>query len=77
VDANKTVYVYNASGSLLGSWTASSLPGNAVPEGIATNGTDVWVLANTNKDKVFKYTGAASRLSGQPKRCQQLRVEQR
>lgn len=64
-DANNTVYVYGATGNLLGSWTASGLPRNASVEGITTNGTDLWIVANsTNKDKVFKYAGAASRRSG-------------
>jgi Calx-beta domain len=64
-DANKTVYVYSAAGGLLGSWAALDEPKNSTVEGIATNGTDVWVLANsTSKDKVFKYAGAASALSG-------------
>ncbi|MBC7853576.1 MAG: hypothetical protein IAF94_09080, partial [Pirellulaceae bacterium] len=36
---------------------------NATVEGIATNGTDVWIV-DARQDKVFKYTGAASRLSG-------------
>ncbi len=65
VDANKKVYVYNTGGALLGSWTAGGLPSNAQVEGIATNNMDVWLVANsTSKDNVFKYTGAASRLSG-------------
>src|SRR5262249_4553851 len=63
VDANKTVYVYDPSGGLLGSWTAGGLSGAVQLEGIATNGTDVWLLDNKT-DKVFKYTGAAGRLSG-------------
>jgi uncharacterized delta-60 repeat protein len=63
VDANKTVYVYNTSGGLLGSWSAGSLAANATVEGIATNGTDVWIV-DARQDKVFRYTGAASRLSG-------------
>jgi hypothetical protein len=64
-DANKKVYVYNPSGSLLGSRSAGGLPANATVEGITTNGTDLWLVANsTSKDKVFKYPGAASRLSG-------------
>ncbi|MEQ1826987.1 MAG: hypothetical protein ABL921_13615 [Pirellula sp.] len=63
VDANKKVYVYNASGGLLGSWTAGGLNAQAQLEGISTNGTDVW-LVDKKQDKVFKYTGAASRLSG-------------
>jgi hypothetical protein len=63
VDANKKVYVYNTSGALLGSWAAGSLASNATVEGIATNGTDVWIV-DARQDKVFRYTGAASRLSG-------------
>jgi sugar lactone lactonase YvrE len=62
-DANKAVYVYNPAGTLLGSWTAGSLASNAEVEGFATNGTDVWIV-DSRQDKVFKYTGAASRLSG-------------
>ena len=52
VDANKKVYVYNTSGGLLGSWTAGSLASNATVEGIATNGTDVWIV-DAKQDKVF------------------------
>jgi hypothetical protein len=63
VDANRKVYVYNNSGGLLGSWTAGTLASNATVEGIATNGTDVWIV-DAKSDKVYKYTGAASRLSG-------------
>ena len=63
VDANRKVYVYNTSGGLLGSWTAGTLASNATVEGIATNGTDVWIV-DAKSDKVYKYTGAASRLSG-------------
>ena len=63
MDANKKVYVYNPTGGLLGSWTAGSLAANAQVEGIATNGTDVWIV-DAKQDKVFRYTGAASRLSG-------------
>ncbi len=63
VDASGKVYVYNPSGGLLGSWSAGGLPGNAQVEGIATNGTDIWLVDN-KQDKVFKYTAAASRLSG-------------
>lgn len=63
VDANKNVYVYNTSGGLLGSWEAGSLAANATVEGVTTNGTDVWVV-DARQDKVFRYTGAASRTSG-------------
>lgn len=63
VDANRNVYVYNNSGGLLGSWTAGTLATNATLEGITTNGTDVWIV-DAKSDKVYKYTGAATRLSG-------------
>ena len=49
---------------------ASSAPGppaawprNATVEGIATNGTDVWIV-DAKQDKVFRYTNAAGLLSG-------------
>ena len=63
VDANKNVYVYNDSGVLLGSWTAGSLASKATVEGIATNGTDVW-LVDAGQDRVYRYANAAGRLSG-------------
>lgn len=63
VDANKSVYVYNAAGVLLGSWAAGSLAANATVEGITVWGSDVW-LVDAKQDKVFKYAGAATRLSG-------------
>jgi sugar lactone lactonase YvrE len=63
VDANKNVYVYSPGGTLLGSWTAGGLSSSAALTGIATNGTDIW-LVDSYTDKVYKYTGAASRLSG-------------
>ncbi len=63
VDANRKVYVYNTTGGLLGSWTAGTLASNADPQGISTNGTDVWIV-DAKSDKVYKYAGAATRLSG-------------
>ncbi len=63
VDANKNVYVYDNHGVLLGSWSAGGLSSSAQLTGIATNGTDIW-LVDSSADKVYKYTGAASRLSG-------------
>ncbi len=54
---------YSTSGAYLGSWRAGSLGASPVVEGIATNGTDMWIVDNTS-DKVFRYTGAASRVSG-------------
>jgi sugar lactone lactonase YvrE len=63
VDANKSVYVYSPGGTLLGSWSAGGLSSSAAITGIATNGTDIW-LVDSSADKVYKYIGAASRLSG-------------
>jgi hypothetical protein len=63
VDANKKVYVYSAAGGLLGSWTAGSLTGNAVVEGITVWGNDVW-LVDARQDRVYRYAGAATRLTG-------------
>jgi len=63
VDANKSVYVYSAAGGLLGSWAAGGLSGKAQLEGITTDGTDVWLLDN-RAHAVYRYAGAASRLSG-------------
>ncbi len=63
VDANKNVYVYSTGGALLGSWSAGGLSSSATLTGIATNGTDIW-LVDSYSDKVYKYAGAASRLSG-------------
>jgi hypothetical protein len=63
IDTNRSVYIYSDSGALLGSWTAGSLANNALPEGIATNGIDVWIV-DAKSDKVYRYAGAASRLSG-------------
>jgi Calx-beta domain/Beta-propeller repeat len=63
IDANKKVYVYNTTGGLLGSWSAGSLASNATVEGIATNGTDVWIV-DAKQDKVFRYTNAAGLRSG-------------
>jgi hypothetical protein len=63
VDANRNVFVYDATGGLLGSWTAGTLASNATPEGIATDGTDIWIV-DSKSDKVFRYAGAAGRVSG-------------
>src|SRR6202035_4840094 len=54
---------YNTGGALIGSWSAGGLSSSAQLTGITTNGTDVW-LVDSYSAKVYKYTGAASRLSG-------------
>jgi hypothetical protein len=63
VDANRNVYVYNTSGGLLGSWTAGTLTTSASVQGIATDGTNIWIV-DSQADRVFYYANAASRLSG-------------
>src|SRR5262249_23140444 len=65
VDANKNVSVYSPGGTLLDSWSAGGLSSSAQLTGIVTNGTDIW-LVDSSADKVYKYTGAASLLSGSP-----------
>ena len=56
------VYVYDTDGeTLLGDWTAKGL---TEPQGIATDGTDIWIV-DSSTDRVQRYAGAASRLSGQ------------
>ncbi|MEO8270481.1 MAG: PKD domain-containing protein, partial [Aureliella sp.] len=62
-DKNRKVYVYDTAGANQGSWTAGTLATNAQVEGLATNGTDVWIVDNRS-DKVYRYTNAAGRLSG-------------
>lgn len=63
VDANRNVYVYNNSGSLLGSWLLGTVASNAKLQGIATDGTHIWVV-DARADRVYYYASAAGRLSG-------------
>ncbi|MFO0806214.1 MAG: hypothetical protein U0791_24185 [Gemmataceae bacterium] len=60
IDADKTVYVYDAAGKSLGSWKANGLDG---PEDITTDGTTIWIV-DAKKDKVFAFAGAAALRSG-------------
>lgn len=62
-DRNRKVYVYDTHGGLRGSWAAGSLASTAAVEGIATDGTGVWIV-DSKSDKVFLYSGAANRTSG-------------
>jgi len=63
VDANRNVYVYDAAGILLGSWTPGTLPGSADVQGVATNGVDIWIV-DAKGDKVYRFANAATRLTG-------------
>lgn len=55
-DANGKVYVYTNAGGLLGYWSS----GVNQPEGIATNGTDIW-LADARNDRVYRFANGAAR----------------
>ena len=61
LDKNKSVYVSNSSGVAQGTWTASDL--STSPEGIAKDGTGLWMVDSANKT-VYWYKGAASNLAG-------------
>lgn len=63
VDNNKKVFVYTNTGTLLGSWTAGSLASNAIVEGIATDGTNIWIV-DARADRVYYYANAAALTSG-------------
>jgi hypothetical protein len=62
VNANNVVRVYDSRNVELGSWGAGGLYRGLVT-GIATNGTDIWLVDNY-RDKVYRFPGAAGRLSG-------------
>jgi hypothetical protein len=63
VDASRLVYIYNNSGVLLGSWNAGTMTSTAVVQGIATDGTHIWIV-DSFSDRIYYYANAASRLSG-------------
>jgi RHS repeat-associated protein len=61
VTTNKQVHVFDtATGSQIGSWRLGDA---ASPEGIATDGQDIWVVDKAKK-RVYRYAGAADRRSG-------------
>ncbi len=70
VDKNKTVYVYDSCGILLGSWAANGI---TQPEGITVWNSDVWIV-DAGSDKVFKYSGAATRLTGSQNAASSFKV---
>ncbi|MFM7056515.1 MAG: S8 family serine peptidase [Planctomycetota bacterium] len=63
VDASRRVSVLDTSGNLLGSWTASFPYSVSDVQGIATDGTHIWILDRLS-DRVYYYLNGASRLSG-------------
>ena len=60
IDNDDYIYVYDAAGNSLGLWKAKGL---SAPEGIASDGTDLWIV-DRGKDRIFRFAGAASRTSG-------------
>ncbi|MFM8478150.1 MAG: hypothetical protein ACKOEO_20390, partial [Planctomycetaceae bacterium] len=63
VDSSRTVFVYDTSGLLLGSWTANLVYSNSDVQGIATDGVNIWIVERLS-DRVYYFPNAASRLSG-------------
>jgi hypothetical protein len=59
IDSDEYVDVYDAAGNHLGFWKAKGLD---KPEGIASNGTDIWIV-DRGSDRVYRYAGAANRTS--------------
>jgi hypothetical protein len=60
IDNDDYVDVYDPSGNSLGYWKAKGL---STPEGIASNGTDIWIV-DRGSDRVYRYAGGANRTSG-------------
>lgn len=57
IDNDDHVYVHDTDGTLLRSWKATGL---SRPEGIATDGTDIWIVDRGN-DRVHYFAGGATR----------------
>ena len=60
IDNDDYVYVYDSFGLLLGTWLAEGL---GKPEGIATDGTDIWIV-DRGSDRVYSFAGAATHRAG-------------
>jgi len=63
LDKNRKVYVYNNSGVLQRTWTAGTIASTASVEGIATDGTNVWIV-DSRSDSVYYYANAANAANG-------------
>lgn len=60
IDLGGTIFVYNNTGTLLGSWVPTNV---GKPEGITVWGNDLW-LVDPNSDRVHVFIGGATRRSG-------------
>ncbi len=56
IDANANVFVYSSAGTLLGRWTDPSLED---PAGIATDGSNIWIL-DSGTDTIDYFAGGAN-----------------
>jgi len=60
IDKQKRVFIYNDAGTELGMWVPQGL---TKPDGIATDGSDVWIV-DRGSDRVFKFAEGATRRNG-------------
>lgn len=61
LDANRSVHIFDAlSQEHLGTWLTEGLVN---PEGIATDGTDVWIV-DRSKDRVYRFANMANQRDG-------------
>jgi RHS repeat-associated protein len=58
VDATRTVWVYDGSGTPVGAWQATDAA-LTDPQGVTTNGTDIWLVDAATK-RVYRYAYAAA-----------------
>ena len=75
VDTAGRVVIYDGNGGELGSWVAKPVRGNKNLhlQGIATDGTDIWVLGF--EGEVNRYADAASRMSGEQRATSSFDVD--
>ncbi len=60
VDKQKRVFIYDDAGKKLGMWVPKGL---SKPDGIATDGTDIWIV-DRSADTVYFFAGGANRRNG-------------
>ena len=61
MNSSRDVSVYDREGAFLGRWKAADA---TQPQGIATDGTHVWIVG-VAQDKLYYYANAASRRTGE------------
>jgi subtilisin family serine protease len=64
LDATRKVSVYTNNGAPLGSWVATFAFSTFDVQGIATDGTHIWII-DRKSSRVYYFANAASRLSGE------------